>query len=355
MPEQQTRRDFGLDAVRAGAVALVLAIHFFRGSGYYDVPLEGAAMTAQTVARMAFLASVPLFLMLTGHLTAGRRLGPAYYRKLIPVLLTYLVCGAACQLFRWRWMGLPATPLSVGKSFLDFTAAPYGWYVEMYLGLCLLTPFLSAGWAALDRRDRRRLVLALLLLTALPPLVNAWGQVLPDWWTGIYPVTYYFLGAWLREHPIRLGAGVLLAGWAGLAVLSTLLLRLVMTPGQSFVWAPLCDWGSILTLGEAVCAFTLLCRVRGEGWPRPLRWCVRRVARLSLPIYLISYITDQLIYPPLRAAVAWAPGRVVFLPAMVAVSLACSGIMGQGVDWLVRALLRLAPRRRAGADQDAKP
>ena len=344
MSETRTR-DFGLDVVRAGAVALVLAIHFFRNSGYYSVPLEGTAMTVQTVARMAFLASVPLFLMLTGHLTAGRRLGPAYWGKLIPVLLTYLVCGAACQLYRRFGMGLPVTPLSAAKSFLDFTAAPYGWYVEMYIGLCLLIPFLSAGWAALESRGRRGLVLILLLLTALPPVANAWGQVLPDWWTGLYPVTYYFLGAWLRQRPVRLRAGWLLAGWAGLAALSTLLLCLVMEPGQNFVWALLCDWGSILTLGEAVCAFTLLRRAEGEKWPRWLRWCVERAARLSLPIYLISYITDQVIYPPLRDAVSWVPGRVVFLPVMVAVSLVCSGLLGQLVDWLVRALMGLLPRR----------
>ena len=72
---------------------------------------------------------------------------------------------------------------------------------------------------------------------------------------------------------------------------------------------------------------------------------VERAARLSLPIYLISYITDQVIYPPLRDAVSWVPGRVVFLPVMVAVSLVCSGFLGQLVDWLVRALMGLLPRR----------
>ena len=40
------------------------------------------------------------------------------------------------------------------------------------------------------------------------------------------------------------------------------------------------------------------------------------------------------------------------VPVMVAVSLVCSGLLGQGVEWISAALLRLLPRRRAGAGQN---
>ena len=344
-------RNFGLDLVRAAATVLVLAVHFFLNSGFYDLPLQGAGMAAGAAARMACMTCVPLFMLLTGYLCVRRQWSPGYYWKLAPILLTYLVAGAVCQVYEKFALGLPVTLKYVAVHYLSFSAAPYGWYVEMYIGLFLLSPFVNAAWGALGPRGRRALCLTLVAMTALPMAANLPGQILPDWWTGIYPLTYYVLGAWLREHPVKWKSGWLLAGWLGLAA-GTGLLRFALAHGQNFGYAAVSDWGSLLVLGESVCLFSLLRRGTGARCPRAVRWCVHRVAKLSLAIYLISYITDQIIYPLLREAVPDPVGRLAFLPVMVAVSLVCSGLLGQGVEWISAALLRLLPRRRAGAGQN---
>ena len=337
------QREFGLDLTRAAAVTLVLSVHFFQNSGYYQMPILGKTMVLATMARMACMTCVPLFMMLTGWLCIDRWRSPGYYRKLLPILLTYVLAGCVCMVFNVVWQGVEITPLDAVCHLLDFNAAPYGWYVEMYIGLFLLSPFLNVAWRGLDGKGRRALVITMLMVTAVPPVANALGQILPDWWTGLYPLTYYFLGAWLREHPIKASGWLLFLGWAAFSALA----------GGIVCWR---QWGggltyqewnyyqSLLVAGESVCLFSLLTRCGGTGVPAPVRWCVGKLSQLSLPIYLLSYITDQLLYPHLTAAFPDMLGRLPWLPVMVLAGLIGAGVLAQVVDLAVKALMRLAPR-----------
>lgn len=335
-------REWNLDLIRAAAAVLVLAVHFFLNAGFYEAPLQGSAMLLSAALRMACMTCVPLFMTLTGYLCVKYRWSRGYYRKLFPVLLTWLLAGCACLFFRMAVRGEPISGLGVVRRLLDFSAAPYGWYVEMYIGLFLLAPFLNAAWHALEERGRGALLLTLIVMTALPAATNLAGQILPDWWSGVYPLTYYVLGAWLRERPVRWKRRWLLAGWLALA-LAAGLIRFGLSHGGTFVWAAVSDWGSLLVLGETVCLFSCLRSCTGEKLPRAARWCVSRVARLSLPIYLTSYITDQIIYPPFCAARPTMASRLPFFPLMVLASAAASGLMAQAVDWAARAAVRLIP------------
>ena len=104
-------------------------------------------------------------------------------------------------------------------------------------------------------------------------------------------------------------------------------------------------YNSPLTILETVCVFSLLVRVREENCPGPCRWLVRRVAGLSLPMYLLSYIYDATFYPILNGLVPQVGHRVWFLPVMVLGSLLCSGLLAQLCDWTVRALLGKSGRK----------
>ncbi len=340
-------RDFGLDAVRAAAAVLVLSVHFFMNSGFYDLPIDGPAMALAAVLRMVCMACVPLFLLLSGCLCVDHRWSLGYYRKLLPVLFTYLLSGLACMAYQRACLGTEITPLGYIRRLLDFSAAPYAWYVEMYIGLFLLIPFVNAAWRALDERGRLALVMTLLAVTALPTVSNVLWHLLPGWWTGFYPLTYYVLGAWLRDHPIRLAGWKLALGWLGLAAAAALLTAKLQR-GAPFSYAEFNYWGSLFVTGEAVCAFSLLRRADGARAPAPARWCVRQIARLSLPIYLVSYIADTLAYPLLTARVSTMAGRLPWMPVMVLIVLICSSLLAVPVELAAGALTRLVP----GAKKD---
>lgn len=342
-------RDFGLDLTRAAAAVLVMSVHFFMNTGYYNFPIDGPVMVLAAVLRMVCMVCVPLFLLLTGYLCSGRGWSPGYYRRLLPVLLIYGLAGIACMAYRTVWGGEEITLLDGIRRLLEFSAAPYAWYVEMYIGLFLLIPFVNAAWRGLDERGRLALTVTLLTVTALPTVSNALWHLLPGWWTGLYPLTYYVLGAWLRDHPVRMAGWKLALGWLGLAAAVGLLMGAVRW-GQTFAYAEFNYWGSLFVTGETVCAFSLLRRADGARVPAPARWCVRQIARLALPIYLMSYIVDRLIYPLLTARVPTMAGRLLWMPAVVPAVLVCSALLAAPVDLAAAALMRLVPEGKRGAD-----
>ncbi|MGN0968445.1 MAG: acyltransferase [Oscillospiraceae bacterium] len=343
------QRNYGIDLTRAVAISFVLAVHSFLYNGFYSEPLQGIGMAAGTVLRMAFVSAVPLFLILTGYLCVGRTWSRGYYRKLLPVLLTYLLAAAVCLAFRLLWLKEEISALGVLRRVLDFSAAPYGWYVEMYIGLFLLTPFLNAAWRALEERGKKALLISLIVMTALPALVNLRWQIIPDWWTEIYPLTYYVLGAWLREHPVKVKRLWLLLGWIGLAAVAGLVqyaAQQALRPGQPFYSWNYNYRASLLTLAQTVCLFSCLRQFDGSRTPAPVRWCVDRVARLTLPIHLVSYAADMLIYPVLCAAVPTVNGRMACLPLMVLINLVISGLAAWVLDWVVNAVMGLIQERK---------
>ena len=334
---------FGVDLIHAVAVTLVLAVHSFLNSGYYSEPIQGAAMTVATMVRMACMTCTPMFMLLTGYLCINRQWSLGYYRKLLPVLITYVLVGCISLGFQIGWQGAVMSPLGFFRRLLDFSAVSYAWYIEMYIGLFLLSPFLNAAWRGLNEKAKLALVITMLVVTALPTVTNFRFQILPDWWINLYPVTYYYLGAWLREHPIRAKGWMLVLGWLGLSALTGGLLCLFQH-GQLFGGANWNARNSLLVTGEAVCLFSLLIRCEGKKLPGPVRWCICRIGKLSLPLFMLSYITDQLLYPRLVEAVPEMTGRFVWLPVLVVIGLVACAVMAQLVDWATKALMRLIPQ-----------
>lgn len=345
METQAKRRDFSLDLARAAAGVLTLSVHFFLNNGFYDTPVAGKTMLAACVVRMLCMSCVPLFLLLTGYTCVNRKWSKEYYRKLLPVLFTYLLAGAACLAFRVIWEGERFTLWGIVRQFTVYAAAPYAWYIEMYIGLFLLSPFFNAAWHALEDGGKRALVLTLVCLTALPGVVNQYRELFPAWWMRIYPLTYYALGAWLREHPLRFRGWQLLACWAGLAVFVGMK-GYRTAGGGTYLQMSEDQWGSLALTVQSVCLFSCLGRTKGERVPRPLRWCVDRVARLALPMYLVSYIADRIIYPVLARAVPEAHHRLFAMPVVVPVVVLCSLLLAQLVDWAVGALVGLTASKK---------
>lgn len=220
---RKTEWTYGLDLTRAVAGMLTLSVHFFLNNGFYAEPVTGKSMLLACMVRMLCMTCVPLFMLLTGYLCVNRKWSNAgiwgYYRKLLPILLTYLLSSEVCIVFRMIWLKESYTFQEVLLMFTNYKAAPYAWYIEMYIGLFLLSPFFNAAWNSIGERGQKGLLLTLVGMTALPSVVNQLGPILPDWWVGIYPMTYYAMGAWLREHSIKMKPWKLLLCWLGLAAL----------------------------------------------------------------------------------------------------------------------------------------
>lgn len=343
MAETVNKRSFGLDLVRAAAGVLVLSVHFFLNNGFYQTPAAGGTMLLACVVRMGCMTCVPLFLVLTGYTCVNREWSKGYYFKLLPVLLTYLGASAVCLAFRALVLQEAMSPLGMVRRVLDFSAAPYAWYIEMYIGLFLLSPFVNAAWKALSDKAKGALVATLFVMTALPGLTNHFGQILPEWWTVIYPLTYYVIGAWLRERPLKAKSWQLLLAWAALAAAMGAV-GYFGAKGGVYSWLPEDNWGSWSLTLQAALLFSALVRVKTP--PKPVRWLVERLAKLSLGMYLTSYVADQIVYPKLAAAVPAAHQRLWWMLPTVFMTVTISCLLAQAIQWLTAAVMRGLSRGR---------
>lgn len=289
-------RDRNLDFIRAVAGWLVVSVHFFLNIAYYYEPLLGKRMLLMSVLRMACMTCVPLFLLLTGYLCCEKRLTPRYFLGIVRVLLSYLLASALCLLFRRFWLGEPIGVRAAVSMVLNFTGVATGWYIGMYLWLFLAIPFLNMLWRRIQsEKNRRWLVAVLVALTVLPGLASLRHISQLHELTGLYPLCYYFIGAYFRAYQPKPKWWALLLGLAGSVVLGGVAI-FWKDHGAMMQSSDFTEWAGPTVLLSACCLFLLLRQVPCDGWPGWLNWLVKKGAELSLGIYLVSWCFDSVYY-----------------------------------------------------------
>lgn len=310
-------RNTALDIIRIVAVFTVLSVHFFLHNGFYGQTVQGVEMYIMVMMRTLFTVCVPLFLLLTGYLMSKKTLSKKYYFGIVKTLLVYVLASLACMIFKAVHDNEPLTLKSFILGTLDFTGANYSWYVEMYIGLFLLIPFLNLAYNKLkNKRQKQVLVLTLIILTVLPSVLNIfnfetlqwWGDpttsdtysaLVPDWWTGIYPITYYFTGCYIREYGIRLKTPTLLVLFlAALVIFGSF--NFYRSYGTYFKTGAYLGWQGIESYALTTMLFLLLSRIKTDNFNIGVRFVLYKLSDLAFGIYLLSFIFDSLVYPVLN-------------------------------------------------------
>ena len=171
----------------------------------------------------------------------------------------------------------------------------------MYIGLFLLTPFLNMIHKSINSAKEYKIFLIILVfLTGTPAFFNSLSSrtsgfkifALSDWWTMIYPITYYFIGAYLKRYPVKLSKKILALSLASVIALETLL-TLFYSWNKPFANI-IGDYGSILIAAKTVLFFLIFYDVEIKN--KRLSGIISTISVLSLDIYLASYISDKLVY-----------------------------------------------------------
>lgn len=199
MQQESKNRLIGPDIARSVAIIAVIAGHFFTvNTPYNDSPFEGASMFFQGFLKSLMSnTGVPFFILLTGFLCSGKTLSKNYYKGIKKAIIPYLVIS----LITWAVLSdYSLKGLALGV--LGFKTIGYAWYVEMYIGLFLLIPFLNMALRQVfENGQTKYLLLTALFLTAMPPLLNRGDiKLMPGFWMMTFPATYYVIGATIREY-----------------------------------------------------------------------------------------------------------------------------------------------------------
>ena len=102
------------------------------------------------------------------------------------------------------------------RLIFTFQAISYAWYINMFIGLYILIPFLNKIVKSSSKKELQLFILVLLIISILPATWNNFSEILgysnifplPNFWISIYPISYYIVGCYLKVHPVKLKTNV---------------------------------------------------------------------------------------------------------------------------------------------------
>lgn len=323
-------RYLGLDILRCIALLLVFSVHFFLNTDYYNLHIVSVGVFAATLIRTVLNACIPLWLIISGYLVSTSKYNKKYYKRCFRILFEYLVVSVLCIIFDVYVAGRTYTAAQAILALVTFSACGYAWYVNMYLGLFLIMPFLNYCYHAIDSKNKKMiLIISLATVCALPNIINFFTEILhyddkiTNYWHALYPFLYYFIGAYIREYKP-------MANW--LVVLAALICTTFIATGIIFVNNPdkvfvnrLTAYEDIFTIMISTLIFLLFYRVGkvNDLEQKPKRYKIqakkffKAISDATFSAYLLSACTDFLTYGYINNKFASFGEKFMWFPVVI--------------------------------------
>lgn len=318
---EKRERNYSLDIIRIVATFFVVAVHFFLHTEFYAQPVEGKRMFLMVCMRTLFMTCVPLFIILTGYLMNKKKINLKYYLGITKVLVMYVLTTLCCMIFKDIYLDQPLTLKTFVTSLINFHGANYSWYIQMYIGLYIVIPFLNLIYNGLENKKQKLIsLIGLTAFVSIPPLLQKVIQemgvltsiAIPTW-SRLYPIMYYYIGAYICEFKPRIKI------WLNslLVILATLLIGtffFYINHGATFAWGDYQDSCSMLIVLVSILIFILLHNIDLSKVKDKTKKFLKHVSDITLGAYLMSYIFDEAIYTNLRASVPDMLDRIYYFP-----------------------------------------
>ena len=361
--ETRGNRSIGLDITRIFAFLSVVAVHSFLNTEFYSNIVSGEKMYVMVIFRTAFMVCVPLFLLLTGYLISTKDVALnssvilGYYKKLLPLILKYIICMLILYTLSMTFGTEDFNFKSIVFGITGFSK--YSWYVNMYIGLFLLTPFLNLIWNSISEKKMHIiLVLVFIILTLLPSLFNVYDfstrgaflnpqlnkentALIPDWWVGIYPITYYYIGAYLKKYidfkkinPIKIAPIFLFS------VLLTDAYNIWRSHSVPFVWGTWNEWGGVENTVNSVLIFVLINSLFKSEVNKSFSHFLAYLSSLTFSAYLLSWLSDKIVYSHFNSMIPIITDRFKYYPLAVICSAGMALILSVPIDFAVGFIMK---------------
>lgn len=335
------KRDLRLDIIRIIALIFVIGIHFFAYSGFYTEKSTSKIYYLMFILRSLFITCVPLFIILTGYLMNKKELSKKYYKGIIKILFVYFVCSIIYSLFLKYYFKSDMNLFIFVENLLSYNGTKYSWYIEMYIGLFLLIPFLNMIFNNLkNEKEAKILLITLAVLTGLPNIINIlsfssktcfispgkcsdYFKILPSWWSMIYPIFYYFLGAYLKNYQIKIKIKLNIVIFITLLIIDSLF-NIYRSHNTVFIWGTWNDYGSLSIMIISALLFNLLLKIRIKSNNKLINTILKTLSDACLGAYLISCVFDKIFYKVLDKNVTLFNNKVKYMIPIILIIFICS-------------------------------
>ena len=300
--DMNREREFGADCIRILALCLVYWVHFYLRNGFYSSEASDVWGFIAVMFRPVFMCCVPLFMVLTGYLKCGKEWSWKYYLSLLPILISYVLISAIHLPYKIFWQNEVLSVRGWIKEFLAFELAEYGWYIGMYIGLFLLSPFVNILWNNIKKKKTHAvLVLTCILLTFFTATVNSLASqagvdknILPAYFTSLYYVTYYILGCYIKTYKPEINRIICMAMFFALAALQAFMNIYTRTNSKDYYSGYKAGYNSVFIGAMTFLLFLTFYRLKCNS--ETIRKIAAMISGVVLEMYLLSYIFDSNIY-----------------------------------------------------------
>ncbi len=337
---QQKSREAGLDIIRVIATVLVLVTHATAYMGPLNSDPCSPKWTVALVARFTALACVPLFMLLTGYLNRKKKFSARYYLGILPVVISYLLIATASAVASDITQYIDYNAVTGTIAVLNFTANGYSWYVEMYVTLYCVIPFLNMLYEKLDTPKNKLIFTAIIsAFTLLPAAIESFRvggvtlDIIPDYFEAAYPIAYYFIGAIIGEYKPKIKKPIALAMMLAAPLIPSGLCWIFSYRDGAYAWYMMNGFSCVTTAAVAVTIFLFFYDIR---LPKIPSLVVRELSVCSFEMYLFSYLFDLFMY----SKFTWA------MPVMVAAVFAMSYVAARCMRLVLSPLYRLIDRAK---------
>ena len=295
----------GVDIVKIIAMYSVLTLHFCLHAGYYSFPVGTRAGALLSLLRISSYMCVPLFLTISGFLMHKAEFCAKHYIKGIPVAINSYLVGVIVVLFKIFYLHEQWSPFVWFRSIYQFNQPSYGWYVNMYLSLLMLMPFINYAYRSLRTGKRKLAALVVLMLIGnfavtinhRPIMVDGEKSSLgwvPGYFSSLWPVAYYWSGMLIAEYRPRINK-LITGGTALLLLIGEVAVNVVTAkPDDGGGWYTGYNFNNEDFLNVIVAAFIFLTFYDIKIKNKVVCKILSAVAGLSMTVYLMSYIGDVL-------------------------------------------------------------
>ena len=220
----------------------------------------------------------------------------------------------------------------------------------------MLIPYLNVLYNGLQgKKAKQGLVFTMLLLTGIPSLFNSaifslpWTMryndpsnilmLFPNWWGNIYPITFYFIGAYLNEYPLQLSKtkSLLLLATANF-IGGTI--SFVNSIGSTFRYGPWQEHSSFFVIVESVLIFHFFLQLDYSRIGAKMRAFLGLLSDLTFSAYLVSVVFDMFLYRVIKLGGETPIDTPVLFFVFVPIVLVCSLITAYILVFIYKLLVK---------------
>lgn len=299
----------GIDIIKIIALFMVVSIHTYLHDGMYGVAIDSTKYILPIAFRWIAYTCVPLFMIVTGYLMRYKKLTKKYYLGLVKIIVIYIVVSLICMKVNHKLYGSDfSDPWITLKGFLEYSNANYAWYVNYYISIFMCIPFLNSAFDGMQTKKKRFILVVTVLTFTIVSRSFLLGfdrtqqiSPIPNYLNNVWPLAYYFTGAFIREYPPKrcLKNKLLIAL---LFFVSTVFITWStytqsinnFDDGQRFISYHFNDYGTYPVFAIAVCIFLLLFDITTKN--KIIKFILQQIGGATFATYLISYIFDAINY-----------------------------------------------------------